>query len=168
MGWDDCFDFSRNVFTQPETKISEIHRVLKHGGKFVCCSWQAQEDLAWMETAILRYFPEILNDEDYLQQRPVGMSYEKAHGYEVILQSADFREVEIFVETAEFISTDEEEWWRQMERIGWDIYFKKLKKSDTSSFLSIKQRILYDLSSHKQSDGIHFTKTVFYISGVKL
>jgi ubiquinone/menaquinone biosynthesis C-methylase UbiE len=167
MGWDDCFDFVHLEFTQPDTKASEFWRVLRDGGTFVCCSWEEQEDLAWMEEAMLRFYPTLLQDEEYLQQRPIGMGYEKAQGYEIILRSAGFREIEISRETAEFVSTDEDEFWREMDYIGWDIFLKKIKTENADKLLRVKEAILKDLQSHKQSDGIHFSKTVFFISAVK-
>ncbi len=95
MGWYDCFDFERNEFTQVDKKAPEIRRVLRNAGRFVCCSWEAQDDLAWMEGAILRHYPEIQQDEEYLERRPIGMAYEKPAGYEIILQAAGFRSIEV-------------------------------------------------------------------------
>ena len=167
MGWGDCFDFVQFKFTQPDTKAKEIWRVLREGGKFVCCSWEAQEDFAFMERAMLRYYPAILQDDQYLTQRPIGMSYEKAEGYEIILRAAGFENIDVSRETAEFVSTDEEEWWRQMQYIGWDVFFEKIRVEDEHKPQRIKEAILKDLQSHKRQDGIHFTKTVFFICGVK-
>ncbi len=167
MGWDNCFDFVHFKFTQPDTKAKEIWRVLRQGGKFVCCSWEAQEDLAWMEEAMLRYYPSILQDDQYLTQRPIGMSYEKAEGYEIILRTAGFKNIEVSRETVEFVSTNEEEWWQQMQSIGWDIFFEKIRVEDEHNPQIIKEAILKDIQSHTQPDGIHFLKTVFFISGVK-
>ena len=167
MGWDDCFDFVNFKFTQPDTKATEIYRVLKDEGRFVCCLWEAQEDLAWMEEAMLRYYPAILQDDQYLTRRPIGMSYEKAEGYEIILRAAGFKNIVASRETAEFVSTDEEEWWQQMQYIGWDIFFEKIRLEDDHTPQRIKEAILTDIQSHKHPDGIHFTKSVYFVSGVK-
>ena len=109
MGWDDCFDFVNFKFTRPDTKAPEIWRVLRRGGKFVCCSWDEQEDLTWMEEKILQYYPAILKDSEYLERRPIGMAYEKAQGYESIFRSAGFKDIEISTHSMTFISSDEEE-----------------------------------------------------------
>ena len=93
MGWYDCFDFDKGKFTQPDTKAKEIRRVLRDGGRIICCSWEKQEGVSWMEDAIIRHYPLILEDPEYLERRPIGMAYEKAEGYEVILQRAGFREI---------------------------------------------------------------------------
>ena len=167
MGWYDCFDFNQNKFTQPDTKITEIHRVLRDGCRFVCCSWEEQEDLAWMEKSMLRYYPELFEDDQYLERRPIGMAYEKPAGYEIILRAAGFRDIEISRETAEFVSTDEEEWWRQMQSVGWDSLTEKIAQKSADALRRVKEAIFADLQPYKQPDGIHFTKSVFFVSGIK-
>jgi SAM-dependent methyltransferase len=167
MGWYDCFDFERGEFTRPDTKAKEIRRVLRDGGRFVCCSWEEQRDLRWMDDAITRYYPALLEDDAYLQARPIGMAYEKAAGYETILQSAGFREIEISRERMTFVSTDEEEWWRQMLFLDWDVFVEKIEREDAGQLQRIKGAILKDLQPYKQADGIHFDKVVFFVRGVK-
>jgi ubiquinone/menaquinone biosynthesis C-methylase UbiE len=167
MGWYDCFDFAQNKFTQADTKTPEIHRVLRDGGKFVCCSWEMQEDLAWMEKSMLRHYPELLQDAEYLEQRPIGMAYEKTEGYNIILRAAGFVDIDFMSETAEFISTDEEEWWQQMQSVGWQTLFDKIKSTDPNLGQKIKESIFVDLQRFKQPDGIHFSKSVFFFSAVK-
>jgi len=164
MGWDDCFDFDNLKFTRQDSKAPEIQRVLRSGGKFWCCSWEAQEDITWMEDEILRHYPAILNNNDYIAHRPIGMSYEKAEGYEMIFQSAGFKDIEISKHTMTFISTDEEEWWWQMQQVGWEPILSKI---DADMYQKIKDGIFKDLQSHKKNDGIYFDKTVFFVCGRK-
>jgi SAM-dependent methyltransferase len=164
MGWYDCFDFNTLKYTQPDTKTHEIRRVLKPGGRLVCCSWEEQEDVAWMEAEILHHYPAILNDPEYIARRPIGMAYEKAAGYEAILGGADFREIAISTEVMTFVSRDEEEWWRQMRQVGWESLIDKI---ETAERTRIKEAIFQDLQPFKQTDGIHFKKTVFFVRGLK-
>jgi ubiquinone/menaquinone biosynthesis C-methylase UbiE len=164
MGWDDCFDFNKNLFTQPDTKAKEIWRVLRDGGMFVCCSWEKQEDVRWMEEAITRHYPTMLEDREYLKRRPIGMAYEKAEGYEIIFHNAGFGGTEIFRERMTFISTDEEEWWKQMQHLGWDSLIENV---GTDQLQRVKEAIFKDLQRYKQTDGIHFDKAVFFVCGVK-
>jgi ubiquinone/menaquinone biosynthesis C-methylase UbiE len=167
MGWYDCFNFERNEFTKPDTKAREIHRVLCKGGRFVVCSWEAQEDLAWMEASVIRYYPDLVKDAEYIEERPIGMAYEKPTGYEIILRAAGFEEIQWIRETKEFVSTDEEEWWQQMSAVGWRSLFKKIAHTAPDQLKMIKESIFKDIQTYKSSDGIHFTKSVFYVSGVK-
>ena len=95
------------------------------------------------------------------------MANETAQGYQIIFQAAGFREIEISRETAEFVSTDEEEWWRQMRRVGWESFFDKVASDSADKLQRVKDAILQDLQPTKQPDGIHFTKAAFYVHGVK-
>ena len=167
MAWDDCFDFDSMEFTQPDTKAKEIWRVLRSGGWFVSCSWDRQEDLRWMEAAILRHYPAILEDREYLARRPIGMAYEKAAGYEIILRSAGFGGITSSTKTMTFVSTDEEEWWRQMLQVGWDNILEKIGSREADQLGRIKAAIFTDLQAYKHADGIHFEKEVFFVRGVK-
>lgn len=167
MGCDDCFDFSKGEFTQPDTKAREIWRVLRDGGIFVVCSWEIQEDVSWMENEIIRHYPAILKDPEYLERRPIGMSYEKAEGYELILRNAGFREIGIMKEESTFISTDEEEWWRQMLHLGWASLIDKIERNGIDQLKRVKEAIFEDLQQYKRPNGIQFAKKVFFVSGVK-
>ena len=120
-----------------------------------------------MEEAMIRHFPEILRDQDYLEQRPIGMSYEKAKGYMIIFRTAGFGDIRVSREELQVISTDEEEWWRQMQQVGWDSLLGKIERSGEFKVQRIKEAIFKDLQEYKQIDGIHFTKKVFFVSGIK-
>jgi hypothetical protein len=120
-----------------------------------------------MEEAFIRHFPAILQDRAFIERRPIGMANENAAGYEIILQSAGFGDIEFVTERAEFVSTDEEEWWRQMQAVGWASILEKIEKHGAGQLQRIKETIFKDLQRYKQADGIHFTKSVFFVSGVK-
>ena len=167
MGWHDCYDFGKREYTQPETKAKEIWRVLKAGGLFVVCSWEKQEGVSWMEDAVNRHYPAILEDQEYLEQRPIGMAYEKADGYEMILRDAGFSNIKTIKEKAAFISTDEEEWWLQMMQLGWGSLIDNITRKGNEQVQDVKQAIFEDLKPYKQPDGIQFSKTVFFVCGMK-
>ncbi len=167
LGWNDCFDFTKGEFISPDTKMKEIWRVLKKEGRFICCSWEKQQDLSWMEEAITRHCPAILEDCDYQKQRPIGGVFEQAEGYEIIFQTAGFSEIEIIKETVTCVSTDEEEWWTQMMHIGWGSFIEKIEINRAEQLLKVKEAIFKDLQHFKQKNGIHFNKEAFYVSGVK-
>ena len=167
MAWDDCFDFDSMQFTQPDTKAKEIWRVLRAGGRFVGCSWDRQEDVSWMESANLRHYPAIQEDREYLGLRPIGMAYEKAAGYKIILRGAGFIGITSSIETMTFVSTDEEEWWRQMLQVGWDSILEKIGRRDADQLEKIKAAVFADLQPYKNADGIHFDKEVFFVRGEK-
>ena len=164
MGWYDCFNFNKLEFIHQDKKAPEILRVLKHGARFVNCSWDMQEDLAWMEEAILQHYPAILEDREYINRRPIGMAYEKAQGYELIFRNAGFKEIELSTHSMTFVSTDEEEWWRQMRNLGWDTLLEKI---EDRKLQRLKELIFKDLQAFKKTDGIYFQKSAFYICARK-
>jgi ubiquinone/menaquinone biosynthesis C-methylase UbiE len=167
MGWYDCFDFNTNTFTRTDTKSKEIFRVLKDGGRFVFCSWLSQQDLRWMEDAIVRYYPAILEDDEYLERRPIGMAYEKPEGYQIILRNAGFHDINVHLEKCSFISSDEQEWWRQMQSVGWASLLEKIERNHPDQTAGIKAAIFKDLGKFQNKAGILFTKEVFFVSGMK-
>jgi ubiquinone/menaquinone biosynthesis C-methylase UbiE len=167
MGWDYCFDFALGEFTGPDIRMREISRVLKDGGRVGISSWVKQDDLDWMEEAIIRHFPAILSDHEFSQRRPIGYSREGAESYKVILKSAGFVDIEIIDETVEFVSTDEKEWWEQMRQVGWHRFFEKIEHEGADRLQRLKQDVFKDLQHHRRTEGIHFTKSVVFVFGTK-
>ncbi len=92
------------------------------------------------------------------------MAYEKAAGYETILRSAGFRDVEITTHTTAFLSTDEEEWWQQMLEVGW---WRILGAMGDEEVQKIKADVIRDLKSMIGDKGIIFEKIVFFVHGKK-
>ena len=120
-----------------------------------------------MTASVIRHYPAILEDDEYLKHRPIGMAYEKAVGYELILRTAGFRDIEVFKETMTFVSTDEEEWWRQMLNLGWESLIEKIKDKGSDQLQRVKEAIFKDLQQYKRADGFHFEKVVFFVRSVK-
>ncbi len=167
MGWDHCFDFALGEFTGPDIRMREISRVLKNGGRVGISSWVKQGDLDWMEEAIIRHYPSILSDREFLTCRPIGYSREGAEGYKVILKNAGFGDIEVIDETLECVSTDEEEWWEQMRQVRWHHFFKKIENEGIDRLQRLKQDVFRDLQQHRGTEGIHFTKSVVFVFGTK-
>jgi SAM-dependent methyltransferase len=167
MGWDYCFDFTLGEFTGPDTRMKEISRVLRDGGQVGISTWEKQEDLDWMEETIIRYFPPILSDREFIERRPIGYSMEGPEGYDTILRSAGFKDIENLRVEAEFVSTDEEAWWEQMQSLGWYSFFERLENEEADELQRLKQNVFRDLQHYKHADGIHFTKLVSFVFGTK-
>jgi hypothetical protein len=60
MGWDDCFDF---VLNSPNQTKAEIRRVCEMV-VFCMLFLGGTEDIVWMEEAMLRFYPTLLQDEN--------------------------------------------------------------------------------------------------------
>jgi hypothetical protein len=117
-----------------------------------------------MEAEVLRHHPAVLEDQHYLEQRPIGMAYEKARGYELIFRNAGLKDVEVSTHAMTFVSTNEEEWWRQMKQVGWDEILDNL---EDDTVRKLREAIFKDLQLYRQAGGICFKKSVFYICGTK-
>ena len=165
MGWDDYYDFVLNEFTGPDPRMQEIYRVLRTGGRVGLSSWEKQADLDWMQDILIEHFPSIVtrrNGES--AEQPLVYSKENPAGIEQILTSAGFNNIQVFKETTEFVSPDEETWWRQMRSVGWYRYFEELSADELIIF---KKIVFNDLRALKHEDGIHFSKTVIFVSAEK-
>jgi hypothetical protein len=66
-----------------------------------------------------------------------------------------------------FVSTDKEEWWRQMLEVGWESLIENIERRGAGQLQRVKAAILADLQRFQHADGIHFAKTVFFCRGVK-
>ena len=167
VGWDYCFDFALGKFTGPDPRVKEISRVLRDDGRVWISAWEKQDDLDWMEKIFVRHWPSILSDREFTEHRPIGYSRESAEGYDIILKSAGFKNIEILHEKADLVSTDEQEWWEQVRRLGWERYFKRIENEGPGKLPRFKEAVFEDLEHHKHMDGIHFTKSVLFASGTK-
>ena len=168
LGWDYCFDFSRMRFTGLDTRLSEITRVLRDGGQVGISSWERQEDLEWLGEHFRRCFPAYVAD----QERETGSammiySKENSTGLECILRERGYQDVKIVIETAEFVSTDEEEWWWQVWGAGWWEHIDRVARTDADKLERFKGQVFENLQQHKHKDGIHFSKDVLFAFGNK-
>ena len=98
---------------------------------------------------------------------PAVYSRETATGYQTVLESAGFKEIEIFREQADFVSSDEETWWRMMKNVGWREYVEIVKRQDEARLEAFKKQVFKNLQQFKDKDGIHFGKRVIIASAGK-
>jgi len=161
VGWDDYFDFDRLAFTASDTRITEIRRVLKPGGKVGLGFWVEQSDIDWFAEAFRKYLPEVASAAG-VRLFPYGK--ENPQGYEIILQSGGFQDICVHTEAAAFVSPDEETWWRQMHYAARE-YFEQIPDAAQQEWF--KERVFADLQPFRSAQGIAFTKTVAFSFGVK-
>jgi len=158
VGWDYCFDFSRMEFTSPDLRMAEIMRVLKPGGQVGLSFWIDQSDIEWIVETFSRYLPE----NDKLKDDPItSYGKENPEGYQVILRTGGFQNIQIHAETTSFTSPDTDTWWRQMRQAVSD-YFQELPELE-----GFKEQVLKDVIQFQSIQGIHFNKTVGYAFGIK-
>ena len=167
MGWDYCFDFVHNAFTGSDVRMREIARVSREGGQVWICAWERQADLDWMEEMFIRHLPSIVSDPEFIERYPIGYSRENATGYDTIMKNAGLKNIEIFKETADFVSTDEEAWWEEIQNLGWKRFTRKVDAEGSNDPRKFKEHVWEELQRNKHADGIHFTKSVLFAHGVK-
>lgn len=167
VGWDDVFDFEQMRFTAPDLWTAEIMRVLKPGGWVGIGGWNDQSDIEWIVAAIRRYLPEHVAEIDGKSDRPM-LSYgkESRGGMEIVLREGGFGNIQVHVETVEFVTPDEETWWRQMRQAAGD-YFKQLPEENSDDLKRFRDQVFDDLQAFKSPEGICFTKTVQFAVGIK-
>jgi ubiquinone/menaquinone biosynthesis C-methylase UbiE len=157
VGWDDCFDFDRMAFIGSNRAISEIARVLKLGGQVGIGSWVEQSDIDWVVEAFERHLPEYGEGVScYAREHPAGQR--------AILQSGGFEDIRVYVETTDFVSPDEENWWRQMAHA---VRPCLRRVSDPAALESFKEQVVADLQQVQHPEGIRFSKTVSFAFGTR-
>lgn len=161
VGWGDCFDFDRMEFISSDKIMSEIMRVLRPGGQVGIGSWVGQSDIDWIVGEFKKYLPEY---EKTSANSISCYAKENPEGQKIILRSGGFKNINVYVETASFVSPDAETWWRQMKRAA-SGYFKQV--SDPDALESFKEQVFVDLQEHQYPEGIRFSKTVSFAFGTK-
>jgi ubiquinone/menaquinone biosynthesis C-methylase UbiE len=157
VGWDDCFDFERLEFKSVDRLTPEIWRVLKPGGQVGIGSWVDQGDIEWLVKEFKKYLPEYAKDiACYSEENPAG--------YQIILKHSGFENIRVVVETTDFVSSDAEVWWRQMNITADELF---LNVPDPSTLENFKKQVFTDLGAFECAEGIRFSKTVLYAFATK-
>jgi len=171
VGWDYCYDFVLGAFTGPDTRLREIYRVLRDGGRVGFSVWERQEDIEWLEALFAWHFPSLAPRADARGvRREAVYSKESAKGYVQILRSAGFGEIEIVSETVDCVHAGpkaKEAWWEQMRSVGWDDPFEQVEGLGPDRLAELKKAVFHALDRQMRADGLHFAKSVSFIFGTK-
>jgi ubiquinone/menaquinone biosynthesis C-methylase UbiE len=165
LGWDYCFDFWNMEFTGPDTRLAEISRVLKPGGKVGISSWAGREDIDWFGAHFKMYFPEFITDWEKKEDSPFRVYRENAEAYQTILKEGGFENVKVVLETEVFVSKDEEAWWSQLWGSFWWQYIDPVEESNPKKMKQFKKLIFNELKQFKYYDGFRMNKTAVFAVG---
>jgi SAM-dependent methyltransferase len=172
MGWDYCYDFVLGEFTGSDTRMQEIHRVLRDGGRVGFSIWERQEDIEWLEALFCWHIPALVSKTGPVRGvgREAVYSQENARGYVHLLRHAGFREIEITSETVDCVHTGQEAkeaWWEQMRAVGWGDVFDQVSNLGPGRLRRFKESVFSALERQMRADGIHFAKSVSFIFAAK-
>ena len=172
VGWAYCYDFVLGEFVGPDTRMQELHRVLREGGRVGFSIWERQEDIEWLEALFYWHFPSLASKTDPVRgvRREAVYSQENARGYVHLLRHAGFREIEITSETADCVHTGQEAkeaWWEQMRAVGWDKVFDQVSDLGADRLQGFKEAVFSALERQMRADGIHFAKSVSFVFATK-
>jgi hypothetical protein len=149
--------------------MQEIHRVLRVGGRVGFSIWERQEDIEWLEATFVWHFPSLAPKADeWGVRREMVYSRENAKGYVQILRRAGFGDITIVSETTDCVCVGKEEWWEQMQWVGWDRRFEQVESLGPDQLQRFKDAVFRGLERHMRPDGIHFAKSVSFCFGTKL
>lgn len=142
---DNTFDVVLSGFSYLCCPFEELMRVLKEGGKFGLTSWEALEDMEWMASFLRKYIPVTVQDVCYCDTE---------EGLENLLDTAGFRNITLLSRKEEFVYTNEEQWWEEMQE-GWHSYLEEMELKGLNTLKEFKKEAFKELQIHKYKDGLH-------------
>lgn len=157
MSWDYCFDFTKNVFHSPDLVMNEIYRILKSGGGLGISTWLFQEDMDWMEQFIESY--------DCDSRRVYSMESEEA--WQVIMESSPFNEFTLLPEKIEYTFDSLDDWWDEMNRLGWHQQIEEISDLTEVSLERIKVEAFERIGARSSASNLIFSRKALFIIASK-
>jgi len=75
-----------------------------------------------------------------------------------------FKNIKVITENYTLVFQNAEEYWMQMQRLGWRYYLNKMTTADQEK---LKEYTFKKLQSHMNTDGISFEREVLFAYGEK-
>ncbi len=151
--------FAIFFFPQLYKAMAEFHRVLKPAGRICVSTFDKlfYKEWSWFNEIVKNYLPseheETQENKTDTESQPV---FDTPEGLKVILNSAEFDNIQIFTETAEFIYETEEEFWSSLWSHGVRRTLEEIeKKTGKKGLQKFKIDVFNKISTIKLTDGLH-------------
>jgi ubiquinone/menaquinone biosynthesis C-methylase UbiE len=166
--------FAIFFFPQLDHALSEFYRVLKPAGRIAWTTFheRSTDEWAWFGDLVDSYLDSA--DDESVEEDAIAESeepepvFDTVEGVEAIMTSAGFTDVVVESETADFIYSDEEEFWDTLYSHGMRASLERIEKIHGQDGLErFKNELFVHLQRTKGADGIHQGLPVLYTVGAK-
>ena len=172
---DSSFDailcgFALHFFPQLERALAEFHRTLKPGGRIAVSTWgdQFDKEWEWYDKLTEKYLPPSEAQPDPTPASSDGPDFSKPEGMRKIFDAADFTDIQIIPEVADFSYASKEEWWETLWSHGGRNSLERIEKHGGPEALAqFKAECLEYLDGRMGPGGFQQSFQVLYTLAVK-
>ncbi|MCT4598132.1 MAG: methyltransferase domain-containing protein [Vallitalea sp.] len=136
-----------------ESKLSNITKILKKGGKFSFTTWGEQKDQKWLTQIIDKYIDK--NTSTEIRYNTVDCIVNE-------LKESDFHTIRVHEEQPYVIYNNQDAWWKEMYSNAFRGIIEEIKVQGMNRLESFKADVNEGLKKFTREDGIYFKMPVIY------
>jgi len=164
IGWDDYFDFDSCKPISNDQIMSEIHRVLRSGGRVGITGWAVHEEDEILRDLLYEYLP---SDSPHRKGIRGWSHRETAEGWQAILSNAGFVDITTLIENHDKVYASESEWWTSSADGDWKEVMEDLEKTGVVTVDSLREHAFDMLHRYKRTGVIHQARNAVLAIGTK-